>query len=56
MFAAAAFVDIDHLHAAGYPSRNVARKIFFQRVRVCSPFCLDSCFPITYHRNALVTN
>jgi hypothetical protein len=56
MFAAAAFVDIDHLHAAGYPSRNVARKIFFQRVRVCNPFCLDSCFPITYHRNTLVTN
>ena len=35
MFAGTAFVDMKHLRAAGYPNRKAARKVFFQRARVC---------------------
>lgn len=38
MFAGTAFVDIKHLHAAGYPNRKTARKIFFQRTRLLYDF------------------
>lgn len=34
MFAGTAFVDVEHLLNAGYSSRKIARKIFFQRARV----------------------
>lgn len=34
MFAGAAFVDVEHLKAAGFVNRKVARKAFFQRARV----------------------
>jgi hypothetical protein len=41
MFAGSAFVDMDHLRAAGYASRKDARKDFFQKTRVSSdPFFL----------------
>jgi hypothetical protein len=35
MFAGTAFVGIEHLRHAGYANRKVARKVFFQRARVC---------------------
>jgi hypothetical protein len=40
MFAGAAFVDFEHLRAAGFQARKAARKAFFQktRVRVVSGF------------------
>ncbi|GES56956.1 C6 transcription factor [Aspergillus terreus] len=38
MFAGTAFVDLKHLHAAGYPSRKAARKAFFQRARLLYDF------------------
>ncbi|RJE25414.1 Transcription factor [Aspergillus sclerotialis] len=38
MFAGTAFIDIKHLHAAGYPNRKAARKIFFQRTRLLYDF------------------
>jgi hypothetical protein len=38
MFAGTAFVDIKHLHAAGYQNRKSARKIFFQRTRLLYDF------------------
>ncbi|KAJ5599989.1 transcriptional regulator family: Fungal Specific TF [Penicillium hetheringtonii] len=38
MFAGMAFVDIKHLQAAGYQTRKVARKIFFQRARLLYDF------------------
>ena len=34
MFAGSAFVDMSHLHAAGYVSRKESRKDFFQKTRV----------------------
>lgn len=34
MFAGSAFVDMSHLHHAGYMSRKEARKDFFQKTRV----------------------
>jgi hypothetical protein len=34
MFAGSAFVDMQHLHNAGYTSRKEARKDFFQKTRV----------------------
>jgi hypothetical protein len=37
MFAGTAFVDMEHLRNAGYPNRKLARKVFFQRARVCTP-------------------
>jgi hypothetical protein len=36
MFAGTAFVAVEHLRNAGYASRKVARKVFFQRARVCA--------------------
>ena len=36
MFAGSAFVDMEHLRAAGYTSRKDARKDFFQKTRVSS--------------------
>lgn len=41
MFAGSAFVDMEHLRAAGYASRKDARKEFFQKTRVS----LDPFFP-----------
>ncbi|KAF5863412.1 hypothetical protein ETB97_010170 [Aspergillus alliaceus] len=38
MFAGTAFVDLKHLQAAGYSSRKVARKAFFQRARLLYDF------------------
>ncbi|KAI9371933.1 fungal-specific transcription factor domain-containing protein [Aspergillus egyptiacus] len=38
MFAGTAFIDLKHLHAAGYPSRKAARKAFFQRARLLYDF------------------
>ena len=38
MFAGTAFIDIHHLHAAGYTSRKAARKAFFQRTRLLYDF------------------
>lgn len=35
MFAGAAFIDMKHLHAAGFNSRKAARRAFFQKARVC---------------------
>lgn len=35
MFAGTAFIDMKHLHAAGFSTRKAARKAFFQRARVC---------------------
>lgn len=37
MFAGTAFVDMEHLRAAGYSNRKAARKAFFQKARVCTP-------------------
>lgn len=34
MFAGSAFVDMHHLHNAGYATRKDARKDFFQKTRV----------------------
>lgn len=36
MFAATAFVNVDHLRQAGYESRRQARRAFFQKARVSS--------------------
>lgn len=38
MFAGTAFIDLKHLHAAGYHSRKAARKVFFQRARLLYDF------------------
>ncbi|KAH7378156.1 cutinase transcription factor 1 alpha [Cadophora sp. MPI-SDFR-AT-0126] len=38
MFAGTAFVDMGHLHAAGYTNRKAARKAFFQKARVLYDF------------------
>ncbi|PYH99537.1 hypothetical protein BO71DRAFT_192911 [Aspergillus ellipticus CBS 707.79] len=38
MFAGTAFIDLKHLHAAGYPTRKAARKAFFQRARLLYDF------------------
>ncbi|KAH8690839.1 putative C6 transcription factor [Talaromyces proteolyticus] len=38
MFAGTAFVDNEHLVNAGYSSRKVARKVFFQRARLLYDF------------------
>lgn len=35
MFAGSAFVELQHLHAAGYSSRLEARKSLFDKARVC---------------------
>jgi hypothetical protein len=39
MFAGSAFVDMQHLHNAGYLTRKEARKDFFQKTRVCLSTC-----------------
>lgn len=38
MFAGTAFIDLQHLQAAGYASRKAARKAFFQRARLLYDF------------------
>lgn len=38
MFAGVAFIDQDHLQAAGYPSRKSAREIFFEKTRLLFDF------------------
>ncbi|KAJ5199619.1 hypothetical protein N7472_004823 [Penicillium cf. griseofulvum] len=38
MFAGVAFIDMKHLQAAGYQTRKVARKVFFQRARLLYDF------------------
>lgn len=38
MFAGTAFVDMEYLRNAGYSNRKAARKAFFQKARVCTPF------------------
>lgn len=38
MFAGTAFIDLQHLQAAGYTSRKAARKAFFQRARLLYDF------------------
>ncbi|BCR90820.1 putative C6 transcription factor (Ctf1B) [Aspergillus chevalieri] len=38
MFAGTAFIDLKHLHGAGYTSRKAARKAFFQRARLLYDF------------------
>lgn len=38
MFAGTAFIDMNHLQAAGYKSRKAARKAFFQRARLLYDF------------------
>jgi hypothetical protein len=38
MFAGTAFVDMEFLREAGYSSRKGARKAFFQKARVCTPY------------------
>jgi len=38
MFAATAFVDTKALREAGYATRKMARKAFFQKTRVCCPW------------------
>ncbi len=35
MFSATAFVDMEYLREAGYPTRKAARRSFFQKTRVC---------------------
>jgi hypothetical protein len=42
MFAGSAFVDMDHLRAAGYASRKDARKDFFQKTRILYDFDYES--------------
>jgi len=46
MFAGSAFVDMRHLHAAGYLTRKEARKDFFQKTRVCCCLIL-----LAYNKN-----
>lgn len=36
MFAATAFVDMRYLREVGYATRKAARKVFFQKTRVCA--------------------
>jgi hypothetical protein len=43
MFAGTAFVNIRHLHAAGYDTRKEARKAFFRRARVCVKVSSSAC-------------
>jgi hypothetical protein len=44
MFAGSAFVEMHHLHDAGYNSRKQARKDFFQKTRVCfTPYANIIC-------------
>ncbi|KKK16428.1 C6 transcription factor (Ctf1B) [Aspergillus rambellii] len=38
MFAGTAFIELRHLHAAGYSTRKAARKAFFQRARLLYDF------------------
>lgn len=38
MFTGTAFVDLNHNHANGYPTRKAARKSFFQRIRLLYGF------------------
>ncbi|KAJ5951802.1 uncharacterized protein N7479_010215 [Penicillium vulpinum] len=38
MFAGVAFIDMKHLQVAGYQTRKVARKVFFQRARLLYDF------------------
>ncbi|EMD61412.1 hypothetical protein GGP41_004031 [Bipolaris sorokiniana] len=42
MFAGSAFVDMEHLRAAGYTSRKDARKDFFQKTRILYDFDYES--------------
>ncbi|KIW06587.1 uncharacterized protein PV09_02303 [Verruconis gallopava] len=42
MFAGSAFVDMSHLHNAGYVSRKEARKDFFQKTRLLYDFDYES--------------
>jgi hypothetical protein len=42
MFAGTAFVDMQSLRSAGYSSRKIARKAFFQRARVSAPRTISS--------------
>jgi hypothetical protein len=42
MFSGAAFVDINHLYAAGYHSRKHARRDFFQKTRLLYDFDYES--------------
>ncbi|KNG51365.1 cutinase transcription factor 1 alpha [Stemphylium lycopersici] len=42
MFAGSAFVDMEHLRAAGYASRKDARKDFFQKTRILYDFDYES--------------
>ncbi|KAF2856158.1 hypothetical protein T440DRAFT_438912 [Plenodomus tracheiphilus IPT5] len=42
MFAGSAFVDMQHLHTAGYATRKEARKDFFQKTRILYDFDYES--------------
>ncbi|KAI8936555.1 hypothetical protein NX059_006956 [Plenodomus lindquistii] len=42
MFAGCAFVDMHHLHTAGYATRKEARKDFFQKTRILYDFDYES--------------
>lgn len=42
MFAATAFVDVKHLHAAGFTSRKEARRLYFQKTRLLYDFDYES--------------
>lgn len=48
MFAGTAFVSLQSLLAAGYESRKVARKAFFQRCRVGSSYSLFVSATLTF--------
>ncbi|KAL4864355.1 hypothetical protein BDV12DRAFT_176357 [Aspergillus spectabilis] len=42
MFSSIAFIDPEHIHRAGYPSRRAARREFFQKARVLYDFDVES--------------
>ncbi|KAH9870689.1 hypothetical protein IAQ61_006167 [Plenodomus lingam] len=42
MFAGSAFIDMQHLHTAGYATRKAARKDFFQKTRILYDFDYES--------------
>jgi hypothetical protein len=54
MFAGSAFVDMQHLHTAGYATRKEARKDFFQKTRVSQTPNFQISIVVSFGRGAIL--
>ncbi len=49
MFAGSAFVDISHLEAEGFTTHKQARRVYYEKVRVCHQALLRALFKLSLY-------